>query len=146
MNTTAAAIRARDTVATVRTWCGIGAVAAVKRAGRWIIDTASLAARIAIGRMRTRKATAMGFAPLSRTEFEQAAAALGIRTTQGHPLPRRVRRLHGHRRPLQRHAELVAPSAGAQPSPPKASLGPARRSYPHECDICGLDARTCDCR
>jgi hypothetical protein len=52
MDTTAAALEARVTVATVRTWCRLGAVAAVKEAGRWIIDTASLAARIAIGKMK----------------------------------------------------------------------------------------------
>jgi hypothetical protein len=52
MNTTAAATQANVTVDTVRTWCRIGAVAAVKQAGRWIIDAASLAARIAIGKMK----------------------------------------------------------------------------------------------
>lgn len=52
MNTTLAAAEAQVTVDTVRTWCRIGAVAAVKQAGRWIIDTASLAARIAIGAMK----------------------------------------------------------------------------------------------
>lgn len=52
MNTTTAATEAKVTVATVRTWCRIGAVAAVKVAGRWVIDTASLAARIAIGKMK----------------------------------------------------------------------------------------------
>jgi hypothetical protein len=52
MNTTAASAEAGVTVATIRTWCRIGAVAAVKQAGRWIIDTASLAARIAIGKMK----------------------------------------------------------------------------------------------
>ncbi|MFF0597902.1 hypothetical protein [Streptomyces antibioticus] len=52
MNTTAAATEARVTVATIRTWCRIGAVAAAKAAGRWVIDTASLAARIAIGKMK----------------------------------------------------------------------------------------------
>jgi hypothetical protein len=52
MDTTAAALEARVTVATVRTWCRLGAVAAVKEAGRWIIDSASLAARIAIGKMK----------------------------------------------------------------------------------------------
>ncbi|MGW0920049.1 hypothetical protein ACWD3J_13665 [Streptomyces sp. NPDC002755] len=60
MTTTAvAAIQADVTVATIRTWCRIGAVAAVKAAGRWIIDTASLAHRIAIGAMRTRKQPSM---------------------------------------------------------------------------------------
>lgn len=57
MNTTAAATEAHVTVATIRTWCRHGVIAAVKMAGRWVIDTASLARRIAIGAMRTRKAT-----------------------------------------------------------------------------------------
>lgn len=52
MNTTAAALEARVTVATVRTWCRLGAVSAVKQAGRWVIDSASLAARVAIGKMK----------------------------------------------------------------------------------------------
>jgi hypothetical protein len=52
MNTTLAADQAGVSVDTVRTWCRIGAVAAIKQAGRWIIDTASLAARIAIGKMK----------------------------------------------------------------------------------------------
>lgn len=49
MNTTAAAIQANVTVATIRTWCRRGIIAATKQAGRWIIDTASLAHRITIG-------------------------------------------------------------------------------------------------
>ncbi|MFK8851177.1 hypothetical protein [Streptomyces sp. Ac-502] len=52
MNTTAAALEARVTVATVRTWCRLGAVAAVKQAGRWVIDAASLAHRIALGALK----------------------------------------------------------------------------------------------
>lgn len=55
ITTTAAATQAGVTVATIRTWCRRGAVAAVKLAGRWVIDTASLTHRIAIGAMRTRK-------------------------------------------------------------------------------------------
>lgn len=58
MNTSTAAAEAQVTVATIRTWCRIGAVAAVKQAGRWIIDTASLAARIAIGKMKRPARTA----------------------------------------------------------------------------------------
>ncbi|MBD0743619.1 hypothetical protein [Streptomyces sp. CBMA152] len=54
MNTTTAALEARVTVPTIRTWCRIGAVAAIKQAGRWVIDTASLRARIAIGHRRSR--------------------------------------------------------------------------------------------
>lgn len=52
MNTTAAALEAHVTIDTIRTWCRVGAVAAVKQAGRWIIDSASLSARIAIGKMK----------------------------------------------------------------------------------------------
>lgn len=59
MNTTAAASEARVTVATIRTWARRGVIAATKAAGRWVIDTASLAHRIAIGaRRQARKAKA----------------------------------------------------------------------------------------
>lgn len=58
MDTTAAAVQANVTIATVRAWCRIGAVAAAKRGGRWVIDTASLAYRISLGvRRRARKFT-----------------------------------------------------------------------------------------
>jgi hypothetical protein len=50
--TTAAATQAGVTVATIRTWCRRGVIAATKQAGRWVIDTASLTARIAIGAMK----------------------------------------------------------------------------------------------
>lgn len=58
MNTTAAALQAHVTVATIRTWCRRGVVAATKSAGRWFIDTASLARRLTIGALKrpTRKA------------------------------------------------------------------------------------------
>lgn len=55
MNTTAAALQANVTVATIRTWARRGVIAATKTAGRWIIDTASLARRITIGNRRPRK-------------------------------------------------------------------------------------------
>ncbi len=55
MNTTAAAIEAHVSVDTIRTWCRRGVVAAVKQAGRWIIDSASLAHRIALGALKVRK-------------------------------------------------------------------------------------------
>ncbi|MFF5445515.1 hypothetical protein [Streptomyces sp. NPDC012888] len=58
MNTTTAATQAKVTIATIRTWCRIGAVAATKAAGKWIIDAASLARRIAIGARKARKAIA----------------------------------------------------------------------------------------
>ncbi|MDH6710936.1 hypothetical protein P3T27_007687 [Kitasatospora sp. MAA19] len=46
VTTTSAAIRAGVTVATIRTWCRTGAIAAVKQAGKWAIDAASLTYRI----------------------------------------------------------------------------------------------------
>jgi hypothetical protein len=52
IDTTAAALQARVTVATIRTWCRNGVVAAAKVAGRWAIDTASLAYRLTIGQMK----------------------------------------------------------------------------------------------
>jgi len=60
MNTTTAATQANVTIATIRTWCRRGVIAAAKTAGKWVIDTASLTARIAIGAMRARKAKPMG--------------------------------------------------------------------------------------
>ncbi|MEU9760303.1 hypothetical protein [Streptomyces sp. NPDC047987] len=52
MNTATAAATAKVTVATIRGWARNGVVAATKVAGRWVIDTASLARRIAIGAMK----------------------------------------------------------------------------------------------
>ncbi|MFI8872433.1 hypothetical protein [Streptomyces sp. NPDC055243] len=59
MDTAAAATQAHVTTATIRTWCRHNVIGAIKVAGRWIIDTASLAARIAIGAMRARKQAPM---------------------------------------------------------------------------------------
>lgn len=61
MNTTTAATEAHVTVATIRTWCRNGVIGATKTAGRWIIDTASLAARIAIGHMKRPAKKAVAF-------------------------------------------------------------------------------------
>ena len=47
-STAEAARQAGVTVATARTWCRIGAVAATKISGRWAIDADSLARRIAL--------------------------------------------------------------------------------------------------
>lgn len=52
MNTTTAAQAAKVTVATIRDWARRGIIAATKTAGRWVIDTTSLARRIAIGAMK----------------------------------------------------------------------------------------------
>lgn len=55
MDTTTAATQASVTVATIRTWCRIGAVAAAKVAGRWVIEAASLTRRIALGIKKAAK-------------------------------------------------------------------------------------------
>lgn len=55
MNTTAAALQANVTTDTIRAWCRNGVVAATKTAGRWAIDAASLAHRLAIGALKARK-------------------------------------------------------------------------------------------
>lgn len=53
MTTTAtAATQAGVTIDTIRTWCRYGAVAAIKQAGRWVINAASLTRRITIGTRR----------------------------------------------------------------------------------------------
>jgi hypothetical protein len=76
MNTTAAALQANVTVATIRTWCRCGVVAAVKQAGRWIIDTASLAHRIRIGKERRMSRPHLPVIPTNRT---RTRGAFGVR-------------------------------------------------------------------
>ncbi|MFI5992450.1 hypothetical protein ACIBAC_11435 [Streptomyces sp. NPDC051362] len=61
MNTTLAAVEARVSVDTVRAWCRRGSVAAIKQAGRWVIDAASLSARIAIGAMKRTAKKAVAY-------------------------------------------------------------------------------------
>jgi hypothetical protein len=77
--TAAAALQAHVTVATIRTWCRRGVITATKRAGRWVIDTASLAHRIAIAAMRTRKAPTMATPELT---IENMTAIGGSRWTK----------------------------------------------------------------
>ncbi|MER7131320.1 hypothetical protein [Streptosporangium saharense] len=55
MDTTTAATQAGVATTTIRTWCRLGAVAAAKVAGRWVIEAASLARRIALGVRKTTK-------------------------------------------------------------------------------------------
>lgn len=50
ITTAEAAARAGVTAATIRHWCRMGAVRATKVADRWVIDLASLARRITLGR------------------------------------------------------------------------------------------------
>jgi hypothetical protein len=81
MNTTAAAIQAKVTVATIRTWCRRGVIAAAKVAGKWVIDTASLARRIEIGARKTRKAKTL-------PQVIEALLALGGRRWQKNGMDR----------------------------------------------------------
>lgn len=55
MDTATAAQTAGVTVATIRAWCRHNVIAAVKTGGRWIIDTASLAYRIALGGRKEKR-------------------------------------------------------------------------------------------
>jgi hypothetical protein len=83
MNTTAAATEAKVTVATIRTWCRIGAVAAVKQAGRWIIDASSLAARIVIGQMKTARSTPARSRDLDIAIWQEVAQASYVGSAAG---------------------------------------------------------------
>lgn len=55
MNTTAAATTAGVTIPTVRSWARNGVIAAVKTAGRWVIDETSLRYRIALAALKARR-------------------------------------------------------------------------------------------
>ncbi|BFP50050.1 hypothetical protein KCMC57_64180 (plasmid) [Kitasatospora sp. CMC57] len=59
--TAAAAHQAGVTAATIRIWCRTGVVAAVKQAGRWIVDTASLAYRIKLPALLRRRPATIAF-------------------------------------------------------------------------------------
>lgn len=57
MNTTTAATTAGVTVPTVCLWARTGVIAAVKQAGRWVIDETSLRYRLALAALKTRRTT-----------------------------------------------------------------------------------------
>ncbi|WNI19234.1 helix-turn-helix domain-containing protein [Actinacidiphila sp. ITFR-21] len=78
MNTTAAALQAGVTTATIRTWCRRGVIAATKTAGRWVIDAASLAHRITIGALKTRKATVSELPFVLTNEIRTPGPLLGV--------------------------------------------------------------------
>lgn len=79
MDSTTAASTVGVAVATIRSWCHRNVIAAVKVAGRWIVDTASLAYRIiALGKEQRMP----DIQPLTRAEYETAVARL-----HGHPVP-----------------------------------------------------------
>lgn len=173
MNTTAAATEANVTVATIRTWCRIGAVAAVKTAGRWTIDAASLIHRIAIGRMRARKQTAMT-QPAQPIEIDlgngisiraeqEASPAYGTTTWYAHKhvngwkvgIPTdgatAEESIEAMRACIRQQQEQDAQIAAREESGLLADLTVGHLSgrltpVGGNCHFCGLDARTCDCR
>lgn len=78
ITTAQAAGQAGVTVATIRYWCRYGAITAVKRAGRWAIDTASLTHRITLSTRRARR-TALHHQPgAARYVRHQGAWAVQI--------------------------------------------------------------------
>src|SRR3954471_23108225 len=83
MNTTTAATKANVTVSTIRAWCRTGAVAAVKQAGRWIIDAASLAHRITIGQMKTARSTPARSRDLDTAIGQEVAQASYVGSAAG---------------------------------------------------------------
>lgn len=81
--TAQAAQQAGVTVATIRTWARIGAVAATKSSGRWNIDEASLRHRIALGRNTAAKQLAAlkdaDAAQAKADELIESGALIGLR-------------------------------------------------------------------
>ncbi|MEV6854761.1 hypothetical protein AB0M89_13240 [Streptomyces microflavus] len=81
MDATTAATKSKVTVATIRTWCRTGVIAAVKTAGRWDIDPQSL-------RAHRRRLTAIKDARQARTASRahaSIAARLALPTLTGTP-------------------------------------------------------------
>jgi hypothetical protein len=140
MNTATAASTANVTVATIRTWCRNGVITATKQAGRWIIDAASLAWRIALATIKTRREAGM-----DRDTYETETRKIGYTPMKD----------GGCRQVYLEHQAF-----GTTPSNPLAKLHytrgaaveaagyvqPKHQPHAHECHFCGLDARTCDCR
>jgi hypothetical protein len=173
MDTTTAAQQAGVTVATVRTWCRIGAVAAVKRAGRWIIDAASLAHRITLGKKtfvtntdyRVDDETAIRVHaknnPLPGTEYYARQVINGYELSDipsyGSTPDEAYRKhlaliteTHNEERAAAQlqatglYSDLTTgPRAGIHTQMQSIAPSPARDG---ECHYCGLDSDTCDCR
>ncbi|WP_433363907.1 helix-turn-helix domain-containing protein [Streptosporangium sp. CA-115845] len=163
MDTTAAATQAGVTVATIRTWCRKGVIAAIKLGGRWVIEAASLSRRIVLG------AKTVTITAISRDEFEAAVAKLGIRhpfkdarciaeyrtyeATGSYSADTEYDRLMVARGKALHEAGWTPP----QPRPQQghrgdfahremtALTGLFSRASADECHYCGLDPRICDC-
>lgn len=83
MDTTTAATQANVTIATIRTWCRRGVIAAVKQAGRWTIDPASLNHRIEIGKMKAARTTPARSHDLDIAISEEVAQAHYVGSAAG---------------------------------------------------------------
>jgi hypothetical protein len=71
----AAAAQAGVSISTIRAWCRIGAVAAVKVAGKWLIEARSLTHRINLGRTPVPAPLTQVKGPVPSVDAIQAAAA-----------------------------------------------------------------------
>ncbi|WP_157253232.1 hypothetical protein [Nonomuraea typhae] len=172
MNTTAAAQTAGVTVATIRHWCRTGVVAAAKAAGRWIIEAASLAYRVTLGKERR-----MSHAPVEHRVDDTTTVIATYSDQLGPACWRASEYRNGHhigtigdgqtaqeainhgldmlRRLAERdaaaealensglYADLTLRSPGIMGQLADAIPSPAPAG---ECHYCGLDERTCDCR
>ena len=165
MNTTAAAAQAHVTPATIRTWCRKGVIAAIKSAGRWIIEAASLTRRITLGKKTVKQEN---ITPITRQEFERKCADLGLYPVKDTRCLNEYRSYTAHGAPYADDAynwAMIARGAAldAQGWTPPAPAASSRRhsSYAErtmtaltglpsgsasgDCHYCGLDPRDCDC-
>lgn len=166
MNTTAAAVEANVTVATIREWARNGVVAATKVAGQWIIDTVSLARRIAIGAWKRTPAYTIYYTACRHTETshgirrdmisvaictachaaskERAAKAAAIEAAGGRATARQISYLAALTgKPASALQDLTKPEASRLIDQAKRG-GNGRRSYRCDCPS-GRYGGVCTC-
>lgn len=110
MDTATAAQQAGVTIATVQLWCRIGAVAAKKAAGRWVIVAASLARRIEIGRQRMAQPRYI-VQPVERESMGKIRTYHAVVRSDGTPTgfgPGKDYRIHNHVYERRELAEIAA--------------------------------------
>lgn len=120
------------TANTVRAWCRIGAVKAVKQAGRWIIDTASLIARKTIAHQITEaRQTRARKATMNIEVFRHPSARVG-KMRQGHE-GRWTFKVDGKTYPRHYATREEAEQAAEEYTPPKPTTpkpAPAETATP----------------
>lgn len=173
MNTTTAAAQANVTVATIRSWCRRGVIAAVKQAGRWIIDAASLAHRITIGAMKNReeqpviqpgehidyrvddatviRVTRSAWTPPGKDGYYNAEIHINGWKTASRGCGDGYSADEARRKCLDSYNGLRSDQARIDYLIETGVLGngtltPITGNKSATCHYCGLDARTCDCR